>query len=353
MKPIVDAAVSEAPESTKHMKIIVPMAGRGKRMRPHTLTVPKPLIAIAGKPIVQRLVEELAAISDAPIDEIAFVIGDFGAAVEQQLIAIAEQLGAKGSIHYQEEALGTAHAILCAKEALDGPVIVAFADTLVKADLKLDPDKDGVLWVQQIDNPEQFGVVQLDDEGHITAFVEKPKSFVSDLAMIGIYYFKDGARLRGELQYLIDNDVINGGEYQLPDALRSMTEKGAKFVPGKVDDWMDCGNKNATVETNTRILGYHKNNADLKGTNIKMDHSVIIEPCYIGNDVVIRNSVIGPFASIGSGCIIEDSRIRESIVQTHTTVKNANLHNSMLGNHVELITAPEVLSIGDYSTRGK
>lgn len=329
------------------------MAGRGKRMRPHTLTVPKPLIPIAGKPIVQRLVEELAAISDTPLDEIAFVIGDFGKEVEQQLVGIAEKLGAKGSIHYQHEALGTAHAILCAKDALEGPVIVAFADTLVKADLRLDPEKDGVLWVQQIDNPEQFGVVQLDESGHITAFVEKPKTFISDLAMIGIYYFKDGARLRDELQFLIDNDVIKGGEYQLPDALRNMTEKGATFIPGKVDDWMDCGNKNVTVETNTRILGYHKDDADLKGANIQMEHSVIIEPCYIGDDVVLKNSVIGPYASIGSGCRVEDSRIRKSIVQEHTTVKNANLHNSMLGNHVEFNADPEVLSVGDYSTRGK
>lgn len=335
------------------MKIIVPMAGRGKRMRPHTLTVPKPLIPVAGKPIVQRLVEELASISDEPIEEIAYVIGDFGKETEDKLKEIAAGLGAKGSIHYQEEALGTAHAILCAKEALDGPVIVAFADTLVKADLRLDPEKDGVLWVQQIENPEQFGVVQLDDDGHITAFVEKPKTFVSDLAMIGIYYFKDGARLRDELQYLIDNNVIKGGEYQLPDALRNMTEKGAKFVPGKVQDWMDCGNKNATVETNQRILGYHKDDADLKGKNITNENSIIIEPCYIGDNVKLINSIVGPYASIGSDCIVEDSLVRNSIVQTSTNIKNANLHNSMLGNHVEYIGNALELSVGDYSTQGK
>ncbi|MCH2197364.1 MAG: NTP transferase domain-containing protein [Flavobacteriales bacterium] len=335
------------------MKIIVPMAGMGKRMRPHTLTVPKPLIPVAGKPIVQRLVEELASISDEPIEEIAYVVGHFGDAVEQRLIAIAEEFGAKGSIHYQEEALGTAHAILCAQSALDGKVIVAFADTLVKAELNLDPSKDGVLWVQQIENPEAFGVVKMDAEGHIVDFVEKPKEFVSDLAMIGIYYFKDGATLKGELQYLIDNNIIKGGEYQLPDALKNMTTKGMKFVPGKVDDWMDCGNKNATVETNQRILGYHKDDADLMNGGLSQENSLIIQPCYIGENVTLRNAIVGPYASIGSHCTIENSIVKNSIIQESSTVKNANIDNSMLGNFVEFNGQVEQLSISDYSTQGK
>lgn len=334
------------------MKIIVPMAGMGKRMRPHTLTVPKPLIPIAGKPIVQRLVEELAAISDEAIEEVAYVVGHFGEAVENDLITIAESLGAKGSVHYQEEALGTAHAILCAQSALEGKVIVAFADTLFKAQLELDPDKDGVLWVQQIPDPQQFGVVKLDQEGHIIDFVEKPKDFVSDLAMIGIYYFKDGEKLKGELQYLIDHNIIKGGEYQLPDALKNMALKGMKFVPGKVDDWMDCGNKNATVETNTRILSYHKDEPGLVDSSCKNENSMIIEPCYIGKNVSLKNSIVGPYASIGDGCSIESSIVQHSIIQRHSVVKNANLCNSMLGNYVVFSGQAEELSLGDYSTQG-
>jgi glucose-1-phosphate thymidylyltransferase len=187
------------------MKIIVPMAGRGSRLRPHTLTIPKPLMPVAGKPIVHRLVEDITKVSNEKVDEIAFIIGDFGDETEKQLLEIAESLGAKGSIYHQEEALGTAHAILCAGDSLDGNVVVAFADTLFKADFTLDTQNDGIIWVNQIDNPSAFGVVKLDEEGTITDFVEKPKEFVSDLAIIGIYYFKDGKNLRAELQHLIDS----------------------------------------------------------------------------------------------------------------------------------------------------
>jgi glucose-1-phosphate thymidylyltransferase len=326
------------------------MAGMGKRMRPHTLTVPKPLIKVAGKPIVQRLVEELAALCTEPIEEVAYIVGQFGEAVEAELIAIAERLGATGSIHYQDEALGTAHAILCAKTALKGKVIVAFADTLFKAQLKLDDTVDGVLWVKQLSNPEQFGVVQLNSAGHIINFIEKPKTFVSDLAMIGIYYFKDGAVLADELQYLIDHNIIKGNEYQLPDALKNMTEKGMKFVPGTVDDWMDCGNKNATVETNTRILSYHANDKNLVADNVKNENSIIIEPCYIGENVTLRNCIVGPHAAIGAGSTITNSIVSTSIIQENSTITNANITNSMLGQSTEVAGTPLDLSISDYST---
>ena len=214
------------------MKIIVPMAGMGKRMRPHTLKVPKPLIPVAGKPIVQRLVEDIAGVCEEKIEEIAFIIGpSFGKEVENMLVNVAEGLGAKGTICYQEEALGTAHAILCAEEALDGKTIIAFADTLFRADFKLDGDADGIIWVQKIDDPSAFGVIKLDENNVITDFVEKPEEFVSDLAIIGIYYVKDGGALKEELNYLIENDIKDKGEYQLTNALEALKQKGTKFVP--------------------------------------------------------------------------------------------------------------------------
>jgi len=233
------------------MRIIVPMAGRGSRLRPHTLTIPKPLIPIAGKPIVHRLVEDIAGVINQKIEEIAFIIHeDFGTQVEKDLIAIAEKLGSKGTIYYQNEALGTAHAIMCAKESMKGPLVVAYADTLFRADFTLDTTADSVIWVKQVEDPSAFGVVQLNEKNQIIDFVEKPNHFVSDLAIIGIYYFKSGETLREELQYLLDNEIVKGGEYQLTDALENMKVKGMKFVPGQVDEWMDCGNKNVTVETN-------------------------------------------------------------------------------------------------------
>jgi glucose-1-phosphate thymidylyltransferase len=334
------------------MKIIVPMAGMGKRMRPHTLTVPKPLIPIAGKPIVQRLVEEIAKVSDETIEEIAFIIGDFGKEVEETLCGIAENLGAKSSIYYQKEALGTAHAIYCAEQSLDGKVVVAFADTLFKADFVLDADADSVIWVQQVDDPSAFGVVKLDSNNCITDFVEKPKEFVSDLAIIGIYYFKDGDNLKNELKYLIDNKVVVNGEYQLTDALENMKNKGLNFKPGQVKEWMDCGNKDATVHTNQRILEYHKDD-ELVCSSAKYENSIIIPPCYIGENVKIENSIIGPHVSVGANTTVTNTMVRNSIIQRNSHLEHLNLENSMIGNHVDIQGDVSELNVGDFATFSK
>ncbi|TND10101.1 MAG: glucose-1-phosphate thymidylyltransferase [Bacteroidetes bacterium] len=332
------------------MKIIVPMAGMGKRMRPHTLTIPKPLLPVAGKPIVQRLVEDIAKVCHEPLEEIAFVIGpSFGKEVENMLTDVAGKLGAKGSIWYQEEALGTAHAIMCAAPVISGKVVVAFADTLFKADFKMDTTQEGIIWVQKIEDPRAFGVVKVDDAGHITDFVEKPQAFVSDLAIIGIYYFRDGDFLKRELQFLLDNNIRDKGEYQLTNALENMKQKGVKFAPGKVSEWLDCGNKDATVYTNQRVLEFCKGQPELTG-NHKNENSVIIPPCFIGEGVVIRNSVIGPHASIGNNTVVENSVIRNTIVQNNSRISNAVVAGAMIGNHAELCGKPADLSIGDYTT---
>ena len=176
-----DSVVQEKLNNNKYMKIIIPMAGRGSRLRPHTLTVPKPLIPVAGKPIVQWLVEDIVSVTNQKVEEIAFIIGDFGEDVERQLVLIAESLGAKGTIYYQEHPLGTAHAILCAQNSLCGNCVIAFADTLFRADFSLDTNQDGIVWVHKIEDPSAFGVVKLDQDNVITDFVEKPKTFVSDL----------------------------------------------------------------------------------------------------------------------------------------------------------------------------
>jgi glucose-1-phosphate thymidylyltransferase len=331
------------------MKIVVPMAGRGSRLRPHTLTIPKPLVPVGGKPIVHRLVQDIAKTCTEKIDEIAFVIGDFGKDVENELIKVAEELGAKGKIYYQDKALGTAHAVLCAADSLKGPVVVAFADTLFKADFTMDEDADGVLWVKQIEDPSAFGVVQLDEEGFITDFVEKPSTFVSDLAMIGIYYFKEAEKLKTELQYLIDNGIIKGGEYQLPDALRNLTEKGAKFKPGKVSEWLDCGNKKVTVHTNQRVLEFDKDK-DLVSPDLSNKNSVVIPPCYIGEHVVLENAVIGPHVSLGRGTTVKNSVVTNSIVQKNAMITNSILQDSMIGNNAKILSHGKVISIGDYTT---
>jgi len=279
------------------MKIIVPMAGIGSRLRPHTLTIPKPLTKIAGKPIVQRLVEDIAKVVNKNIEEIIFIIGPtFPKNTKVNLLKIAKTLGAKGSVKIQHEALGTAHAIYCAKEALNGPCVVAFADTLFKADFTLDNQADGAIWVKQVDDPSAFGVIKLQN-GIITDFVEKPKEFVSDLAIIGIYYFKEAALLRDEIKFLIDSNIKEHNEFQLTNALESLKQKGLKFVPGKVNAWMDCGNKAVTLETNSKVLQF----AQEEGQNL-----------------------------------------------VNTQIKNTELNNAMIGNHVIYDGNFTQISLGDY-----
>ncbi len=329
------------------------MAGRGSRLRPHTVTVPKPLIPVAGKPIVHRLVSDIAKVLGEPIEEVAFILGDpafFGDDVVESLKELAQGLGAKASIYRQDEPLGTGHAIMCAKESLSGPAVIAYADTLIRADFDLDKSADSVIWVKQVDQPEAFGVVKLNGDNEIMELVEKPKEFVSDLAVIGIYYFKDVGVLKNELQYVLDNNIINGGEYQINDGIKQMMQKGMKFVPGKVDEWMDCGNKNATVDTNTRMLGFlEKDGEALISDSVKLENAKIIAPCFIGKNVVLKNTTVGPYVSIGNNTTIENSTIKNSLIQTQTKISNANLDNAMVGNHVVFNGNFETVSIGDYS----
>jgi glucose-1-phosphate thymidylyltransferase len=327
------------------------MAGRGSRLRPHTLTVPKPLIPIAGKPIVHRLVEDIAKVLNQKIEEVAFIIHEsFGKEVENDLIAIAEKMGSKGTIYYQNEALGTGHAIMCAKDSLSGPAVIAYADTLIRADFDLDVSADSVIWVKQVDKPEAFGVINLNDANEIIELVEKPKEFVSDLAVIGIYYFKDVAVLKNELQLVIDNNIIHGGEYQINDGIKQMMAKGMKFVPGQVDEWMDCGNKDVTVETNGRMLGFLQAEGEkLVAKNVVLENAQIIPPCYVGQNVVIKNATVGPNVSLGDGCLVENTHVQDSLIQNHSTIRNAKLKDSMMGSHATFDGNFTSISIGDYS----
>lgn len=332
------------------MNIIIPMAGMGKRMRPHTLTTPKPLLPIAGKPIVQRLVEDILATSNEKVEEIAFIIApSFGKEIETHLLKVAADLGATGKICYQEQALGTAHAILCAAESLKGNVFIAFADTLFNAKFSIDTNKDAIVWTQRVDDPSAFGVVKLNASNEIEAFVEKPKDFVSDLAIIGVYYFKDGENLKKELQRLIDEDIKQKGEYQITDAMDHMLNKGMKFYTDQVDEWLDCGNAAATIYTNQRILEIRKNE-DLVAKSTKLENSIVIAPCYIGEGVTITNSVVGPHVSLEAGVVVEDSRLRNCIVGAQSIVKNAMLEGSLLGKSVNYNEKPGELSLGDFST---
>ena len=336
------------------MKIIVPMAGRGSRLRPHTLTVPKPLVPVAGQPIVHRLVRDIAGVVGEQVEEIAFILGDpafFGDDVVKSLEELASSLGAKASIYRQDQPLGTGHAIMCAKDSLSGPAVIAYADTLIQAEFDLDPSADSVIWVKKVERPEAYGVVQLNDRKEIVELVEKPQEFVSDLAVIGIYYFKEVGELKTELQRVLDEQIINGGEYQINDGIKGMMAKGKVFKTGEVDQWMDCGNKKVTVETNQQVL---KNEAKKGKQHIPescvIENSIVVKPCYIGEGVTLKNAIVGPYASIGDNTEITKSVVENSIIQHDTTISNSNIADSMIGSNVNYNGLARDLSIGDYTS---
>jgi glucose-1-phosphate thymidylyltransferase len=334
------------------MKIIVPMAGRGSRLRPHTLTVPKPLVPVAGIPIVHRLVSDIAKVLPEPVTEIAYVLGDpafFGDKVVEALTELSNSLGAKTSIYRQDEPLGTGHAVMCAAPSLSGPAVVAYADTLIRADLNLDPDADSVIWVKKVERPEQFGVVQLDKTGAINALIEKPIEFVSDLAVIGIYYFKEIEVLKDALQSVLDERLTRSGEYEINDGILRMIQNGKRFVPGEVIAWMDCGNPKVTIETNAKMLDFLAAEGEPLVGDIILNNSTVIPPCYIADGVTLTNSTVGPHVSIGADTTIADSTIKNSIIQSNSTIENTTLKEAMIGNHVRYKGTFTHVSIGDYS----
>ena len=335
------------------MNIIIPMADEGLALRPHTLTMPKPLIHIAGKPIVQRLVESIVKMSEEPIEEIGFVVSDFGEEVEEQLKQIAHSVGAKAKFFYQEHKMGTAHAILCAEELLNKSVLIAFGDTLFRGKLEIEEDLDGIIWTCKTEEPTECGVVKLDANNVITKFAEKPTEYVSDMAIIGIFYFKDGVFLKNELQYLLDNELSDSGKYYLTAALELMNQKDTQFGVSIAEEWLDCGNKATCLHTNQRVLELNKEAEELISASAVIENTTLIEPCYIGEGVHLKNSVIGPYVSIEAGTTVEESIIRNSIIQSNSYIRHQVLTDSMIGRSVQLGGQPKVLNLGDFSIQSQ
>ncbi len=329
------------------MKLIIPMAGKGTRLRPHSYTTPKPLLPVAGISIVERIVLTFNRTINRTVDEIAFVLGDFGDDVKKSLTEMAERQGAKASFFYQKEARGTAHAIHCAKEALDGEVIVVFADTLFDTAEKVNVDgADSVIWLKHVEDPSRFVVAVHTPEGRITGFVEKPKELISNLAIIGVYYFKDGAGLRREIQRLLDENITgHGGEYQLTDAIDALLKQGKVFKAATVDEWLDCGTVPAWLETTSTII------AKEYGSTVPGSYprTVIHPPVYIGEGAVIEGSEIGPNTSIGPGCVIRNSRVSDSIVLDKTVVEQSHLSQSTLGTFAKVSGFSGSVHLSDHS----
>ncbi len=324
------------------------MAGIGKRMRPHTFNIPKPLLKIAGKAIVQRLIEELSKSMNVSIKNIGFVVGEFGRDVEAELLDIAKNINAKGHIFYQDEALGTAHAVYCADELLKDEVVIAFADTLFKASFKIKSEKDAIIWIYEVEDPANFGVVKTDNNNRVTDFIEKPKDKISNKAIIGIYYFNNGNMLREEIKDIIDKNIIVEGEYQLTTVLENMKNKGTGFYVNNVEEWLDCGNKNNFIYANKRILEHLSDEKQAKGKH-ELINTKVIEPCYLGINVRISDSVIGPYVSIEDNARIKRSIISNSIIYENASIEGMVASNSIIGSNVKYIRKENELNLGDFS----
>lgn len=327
------------------MKLIIPMAGRGTRVRPHSHTTPKPLLPVAGTMIIERIVETFAKTLDRTITEIVYILGpDFGRQIQATLTEMSERHQAKATFRVQERALGTAHAVSCAAEDLEGEVIIVFADTLFDSRKKVSvEDADSVIWLKEVDDPSRFGVA-VHEGDTITGFVEKPSEPISNLAIIGVYYFKEGKQLMKEIQYLLDHDITgHGREYQLTDALDRLLKDGKVFKKATVDEWLDCGTLPAWLNTSAVILEKENHNYP------EFENTTIYPPVYIGENVKISDSEIGPNASVESGCTITGSKISDSIIQGSARISHCQLQKSTIGSEAEAEGVKGVVHIGDHS----
>jgi len=323
------------------MKVIIPLAGMGTRLRPHTYSKPKSMVNVAGKPVLGHILDQLVNIK---VEEIIFITGYLGQQIEDYVKKTYPQF----SVRYleQQEMLGQAHAIQMAKEFIDGEVLIIFGDTISEADytqLETLPS-DGVLYVREVEDPARFGVVELDAQSYITRLVEKPQSYVSNLAVIGVYFFKDGGWLMRSIDKLIADKKMLGGEFYLADAIQGMLEEGAKLNAVTVDVWEDCGKIDALLQTNRYLLA--KNHDQ---TSYDFPDSIIIPPVFIGPGVTVSRSIIGPNVSLAEGAKISDSIVRDSMINEKAQVTNSTVTASVIGSNALVNGTFHRLNVGDNS----
>lgn len=324
------------------MKAVIPVAGFGTRLRPHTYSKPKPLINVAGKPFLGYILEKLSALNP---EEYIFIVGYLGEQI-QQYVDSTYRLPAR--YVEQKELLGQAHALWLARDYIDGPIVIIFADTLFEADLRdLDsPDADGIAFVKEVEDPRRFGVVELDARGYVTRFVEKPASVENRLAVIGMYYIRNGPLLVKACEELMARGIRTRGEYFLTDALNIFLEYGQRLRVREVNVWVDCGTPEAVLETNRYLLSHgHDNSQEARREGV-----VILPPVFISPTAHVRNAVIGPYATIADGCFIENAIIRDSIVDSGARIVNAILEGSLIGRDAYVGGRFRRFNVGDSSS---
>ena len=334
------------------MKLIVPMAGRGTRLRPHTHVTPKPLLPVAGTPMVERIIETFVAAFPTPFGEAVFILGrDFGPEVRNELSAICARHGITAHFEVQEEALGTAHAVASAGRHLAGKVVVVFADTLFTMDHIAPFTTDAVIWTMTVEDPSRFGVV-VQDGDRITDFVEKPDTPISNEAIVGIYYIRDGQALRDAIQHLLDHNVTGkGDEYQITDAFDRMLKAGQTFTTAAVTEWLDCGTIPALMETSAIVLAQPGQNA--KHGTVESG-ATLVEPVFMGRGSrVSAGSTVGPNVALEENAVVENSTLRDSVVFADGVVTGSDLHDALVGHSARVAGFTGTLNIGDHATVGE
>jgi len=326
------------------MKIIIPLAGFGKRMRPHTWSKPKPLLNVAGKPVLGHILDRLASL-DVEVDELIFIVGWLGEQIKEYYEASGYSYPAR--FVEQKDLLGQAHAIWLAREFLDGPVIIVFVDTIFDADLSgLEASGlDGVVYVKEVEDPRRFGVVTLGDNGLVTRLVEKPAGFEDRLAVIGAHYIRDAAWLIRAIEELMARDIQTKGEFYLVDAQMLMINQGARFGVREVTVWEDCGTPKDVLQTNRYLLEHDQANGE-QATPL---NSVIIPPVYIAPTARVEHSIIGPYVTIADHSTVLHSIVRDSIIDEGASIDDTMLDRSLIGKEASVRGRYRVLNVGDSS----
>jgi glucose-1-phosphate thymidylyltransferase len=322
------------------MKVIIPLAGKGTRLRPHTHLTPKPMLKVAGKPVISYLLDDLKALGG--IEQIIYITGHLKEKVEEYA---RTEYDFPAVFVEQKVQNGTATAVELARPYVDQPVLIIFVDTIFDADLSLvqQTDADGIIWVKEVEDYQRFGVVVTDAKGYMTKIVEKPSTPISKRANIGLYYIRNWKLLYEGISYVMKQPA-NKGEYYLTDAFQYMIDKGAKIKVVDVEGWYDAGKLDTLLDTNRAMLERGRARGPKNAKN-----STIVDPVYVEDNVVITNSTIGPNVSVHAGAVIEGSTIRDTIVGSKSTIRDSELHGSMIGEEVVLEGVKGQVTIGDNS----
>jgi glucose-1-phosphate thymidylyltransferase len=337
---------------TETLKIFIPMAGWGTRMRPHTWSKPKPLVSVAGKTSLEHLLDMFKTLPNPENTEYVFIVGPYLG--ESQVPPFIEENYPELKAHYvvQHEMKGQSHALWLAREYMHGPMLVCFSDTLMETDFSFlaQEEADVVAWVMPMPDPRRFGVAEVGTDGWVKRFIEKPQTMENNLVVVGCYYFKRAEKLLSAIEEQIQRGILMKGEYFLTDTISIMIEQGAKVRTNKIDTWIDTGTIEATLDTNKILLDQGKANKTINETTRDVK---IIAPSFVHPSADIRHSVIGPYASIGANCRISNSEVTESIIEAECEIEDAVLSRSLIGAQAKIRGKGDgqviQLNVGDHS----